>query len=171
MDREKRGGKAEPIKPRRPAGEQFSDPLSWTPNMKAPGGAPVRTYRDEVTDRKEKEINAKILTEYTSSSLDFLKPLAGMVLVGLITFSRVDRHDMTTATIYAVMAAVAAGAVYTIMARDSMPSLISMIVKGGCVVALLGAGAWYLATHVDTSANTSKDSNYRKIRDEVVQEK
>ena len=31
--------------------------------------------------------------------------------------------------------------------------------------------AWYLATHVDTSANTSKDSNYRKIRDEVVQEK
>jgi hypothetical protein len=156
---------------RKPGGEQFADPLAWTPEMR-PSPPPSRSVRDEEADHREREINRRIVEEYGGGPLDSIKPLVGIALLGLIVFSLVDRKDMVNATIYAAMAMGAVGAIYTMACRDTMPPLVSLVMKGLFGVGMLAAAVWFVATHSEsfTGKDAEGKTTYRAIRDEVLQD-
>ena len=158
-----------PAKPRRPGGEQFSDPLAWGAEQ-ARRNTPEQRYspRDHKADALERDINRKIIEEYGRGPLDWAKPLIGIMIIGAVVFSQMDRRHLANAIIYTVMAMMASGAIYTIFMRDTMPPLLSMIFKGVLWLGVIGALVIYAATHVAPDDDKPARESYRKIRDEAV---
>lgn len=153
-------------------GDPFADPLACPPDMRGPPGPPPRgpSFDDEILSR-EKEINRKILSSYNqSSAMDTIKPLLGIVVVGAIAFSQVSKADMGNAVIYTAMFMMGAGAIYTLFARDTLPPLFSLILKGLFALGLLAAGVWFAATHTESFTPKDKDgrSTYRVLQEETA---
>lgn len=134
-------------------GEQFADPLAWN-SPDRPPGPPVNRSRAgpgiDPADRREREINQRILQEYGGSPLDAFKPFIAAGLVGMIVFSQVDRTHMLNAVIYTVMAMLTVGSIYVMIARDSLPPLISILFRGCFVLGLIAVVAWFIVNHTDT---------------------
>lgn len=139
--------------PKKKGGEQFADPLAWNPADRPPG-PPVSRSRAgpglDPSDRREREINQRILQEYGSSPLDAYKPLIAAALVGLIVFSQVDRTNMLNAVIYSGMATAGVGSLYVMVARDTLPPLISMIFRACFVLGVIAVAGWFIVNNTDT---------------------
>jgi len=164
------GARLSVAKPKRPTGEQFSDPLAYPQEMRVPSGTSPGLATEQEVLRREKEINRKILESYDSASFfDYLKPVVGLAVVGAIAFSQVSKTDMTSALIYTAIAVMVAGAAYTVFARDTLPPLISLILKGVFGLGLLAAGIWFVAMHSDSFSPKGDDrrSTYRQVQEQV----
>ncbi|MBI4863097.1 MAG: hypothetical protein HY815_22955 [Candidatus Riflebacteria bacterium] len=153
---------------RKVGGEQFSDPLSWQPDRGLPPGPPPRSGFDDDQARREKEINARILADHGTNPWDWLKPLIAFVVIGIIAFSQIRKADAANAVIYTVMALMAAGAVYTLVARDSLPPLLSLLMKAMFGLGLLVVAVWFVANYKDSfTPKDSTGSTYRHVTEEV----
>lgn len=148
--------------PKKPKGEQFSDPLAWNPDR--PPGPPINRSRvgGDPTDKREREINRKILREYGGGPFDAIKPFIAAGLVGMIVFSQVDRTHMLNAVIYTVMATMSAGAVYVMILRDTLPPLISIIFRGCFVLGVLAVIGWFIINGSDTFKPSGDEERQRR---------
>lgn len=147
-------------------GEQFSDPLSWTPDMKAPPPPSSRPAGGYDQDRRERDLANKIVAEYGHGSMEFVKPLLAALFVGLVVFSQVDRSNMTNALVYSGMGMLFAGGVYMFVWKDTLPPMLSLLVRGLFFLAILGGVAWYLALRTDVLSRPDKETKqYRSAQD------
>lgn len=134
--------------PKRSAGEQFSDPLSWTPDTRMPGPPSSRPILHD-SDRREKDIHNKILEEYGGTAFDTFKPIIAMMLIAVLVLSQIDRSNKTQAIAYTVVAMIVGGSIYTMIANDTMPPLLSMLFKGAFMICVMGVIFYVLAVHTD----------------------
>lgn len=147
-------------------GEQFSDPLSWTPDMKAPTPPSSRPAAAYDQDRRERDIADRIVAEYGQGPMEFVKPLLAALFVGLVVFSQVDRSNMTSALVTSGMGTLFAGGVYMFVWKDTLPPMLSLLVRGMFFLAILAGVGWYLATRTDVLSRPDKDSKqYRSAQD------
>ena len=156
------------------SGEQFADPLSWNPDHRPPGPPVARNSRGgDPTDQRERDINRRILQEYGKGPLDAFKPVIAMLIVGVIVFSQVDRTNRLNAAIYTGMAMSAAGALYVMIARDSLPPLLSMLFRACFVLGVIAIIGWFVVNHSDTfkpPGETERENRkYRQVADPTVQ--
>ena len=153
-------------------GEQFADPLAWNPdsNRAATPAAPRGGPGVDPAELREKEINRRIVQEYGRGPLDSLKPLAAVLLVGAIVWTQVDRSNAWNAAVYTAMAMSAAGSIYVMIARDTLPPLVSMLFRGFFILGVIAVGAWFVMNHADTFSRPldkekSGARNYREVED------
>lgn len=147
-------------------GEQFADPLAWNPD-RAPGGPPIsRSRGGGDPDQREKDINRRILQEYGQGPLDAFKPIIAGLVVGLIVFSQVDRTNMLNAVIYAGMGMAATGSIYVMIARDTLPPLVSMLFRACFILGVIAVAGWFVVNHSDTFKPEDREGRkYRQVQD------
>jgi hypothetical protein len=164
-------GPSRPAVPKSRGGEQFADPLAWTPDNRPPAPPGSRPPGLTPDDQREREINRRIIAEYGQGPLDQIKPLIGFAIVGLIVFSQVDRSNMLNALIYSAMGMMAAGAIYVMIARDTLPPLVSMLFRGFFILGVIAVIGWFIVNNTSTfSRPLDKDTRtYRSATDPNAQ--
>lgn len=147
-------------------GEQFSDPMAWTQDMKAPPPPSSRPHGGYDEDRRERAIADRIVAEYGHSPLEFLRPVLAALFVGLVVFSQIDRTNMTNALVTSGMAVLLAGGVYLFVWKDTLPPMLSLLVRGAFFLALLAGVFWYVAMRTDVLERPEKErKQYRSAQD------
>jgi hypothetical protein len=151
--------------PKAKGGEQFSDPLSWTPDMRMPGPPSSRPIHD--IDRRERDINQRIVDEYGGDGFEMFRPLIAMAIIGVVVLSQVDRSNKPQALAYTSLAMLVGGALYWMIANDSLPPFLSVLVRGAFMIGVLGFVLYGLFMHTDLfSRPLEKDSmQYRSTQD------